>query len=153
MAFEDIIALTVLTEPQETYWQVAYFNLSTERPHLYHTKSSRGASYTSCIDQKIYQTSQQNASRHILALFLGNSRFCLYKHTISAWPTRRTSYVRYYLFESVFEIRMKQLKQYLDQCAGDFLTDTEVVFGTTADEGLLYLLTAITDTAQLDLWR
>ena len=31
--------------------------------------------------------------------------------------------------------------------------EVEVVFGTTADEGLLYLLTAITDTTQLDLWR
>ena len=33
------------------------------------------------------------------------------------------------------------------------MTEIEVVFGTTADEGLLYLLTALNNPTELDLWR
>ena len=36
---------------------------------------------------------------------------------------------------------------------GDFWTNVEVVFGTTADEGLLYMLTALNNPTELDLWR
>ena len=41
----------------------------------------------------------------------------------------------------------------LQKLPGDFMTEIEVVFGTTADEGLLYLLTALNNPTELDLWR
>jgi len=80
VAFEDIVALTYLTEPRETYWQAIPDSAFTNTPYL-----------------------------------PGNPEDLL--------------------------------------MSGDFLTDVEVVFGTTADEGLLYLLTALINPTELDLWR
>ena len=39
------------------------------------------------------------------------------------------------------------------QYSGDFSTEVEVVFGTTADEGLLYLLDALKDETALEILR
>ena len=39
------------------------------------------------------------------------------------------------------------------QYSGDFSSEVEVVFGTTADEGLLYLLDALKDETALEIWR
>jgi len=80
VAFEDIIALTYLTEPRETYWQAIPDSAFTNTPYL-----------------------------------PGNPEDLL--------------------------------------TSGDFWTDVEVVFGTTADEGLLYMFGALINPTELDLWR
>jgi len=78
--FEDIIALTVLTEPTETYWQAIPDSSFTSTPYL------------------------PGEPEELLI-------------------------------------------------SGDFSTEVEVVFGTTADEGLLYLLDALKDETALEIWR
>ena len=58
------------------------------------------------------------------------------------------------LFQANFHLfGVREQQAFSIQYSGDFSSEVEVVFGTTADEGLLYLLDALKDETALEIWR